>query len=69
MASGNGSCLTSCLLLVTIVGAVLMARYIAPVRVPGPMAHPIKYKIVTGAFALVLDLVHLTRLKSSVSPM
>jgi len=31
-------------------------RYIVPVRVPGPMMHPIKYKIVTGTFALILDI-------------
>ena len=37
--------------------AFINIRYILPVRVPGSMNHPIKYKIVTGSFALILDLV------------
>ncbi|CAF4058136.1 unnamed protein product, partial [Rotaria magnacalcarata] len=39
----------------TIIFTAFVATYIVPVRVPGPMNHPIKYKIVTGAFAFLYD--------------
>jgi hypothetical protein len=45
------------LLVITVILAVIIARYYAPVHLPGPMVHPWKYKIISGTFALVLDLV------------
>ncbi|CAF0938430.1 unnamed protein product [Adineta steineri] len=41
---------------IIVILAVIIARYYVPVRVPGPMGHPWKYKIVSGTFALILDL-------------
>jgi hypothetical protein len=36
---------------------VVIARYYRPIVVPEPMHHPLKYRVVAGTFALVLDLV------------
>ena len=60
MTSGNNSCIASMrlvLVIFTVIAAFIITRYIVPVRVPGTMVHPIKYKIITGTFALMLDLV------------
>ena len=60
MRNGNKSCvasLQSFLLIIIMIFTFITIRYIVPVRVPGPMMHPIKYKIVTGTFALILDIV------------
>jgi len=45
------------LLVITVILAVIIARYYVPVHLPGPMVHPWKYKIISGTFALVLDFV------------
>lgn len=45
------------LLIITVILAVIIARYYVPVHLPGPMVHPWKYKIISGSFALILDLV------------
>jgi hypothetical protein len=45
------------ILLITVILAIITARYYIPVRLPGPMAHPLKYKIITASFAFILDLV------------
>lgn len=60
MTSRKRSCVASIksvLLVIMMIFALISIRYIIPVRVPGPMTHPIKYKIVTGSFALILDIV------------
>lgn len=60
MTRRNRSCaisIQSCILIMMMIFAFINVRYILPVRVPGSMNHPIKYKIVTGSFALILDLV------------
>jgi hypothetical protein len=60
MASRNRSCvvsLQSFILFIIMILAFISIRYIVPVRVPGPMTHPIKYKMITGTFALILDIV------------
>ncbi|CAF1242860.1 unnamed protein product [Rotaria sordida] len=48
--------LRSFLLIITVIFAVFITHYIVFVRVPGPMIHPIKYKIITGTFAFILDI-------------
>jgi len=45
------------LLIITVILAVIIARYYVPVHLPGPMVHPWKYKIISGSFALILDFV------------
>jgi len=45
------------ILVITVILAIIIARYYIPVRLPGPMAHPLKYKIISGSFAFILDLV------------
>lgn len=45
------------LLVITVILAVVIVRYYMPVHLPGPMVHPWKYKIISGTFAVVLDLV------------
>ncbi len=60
MARRKKSCVASvhsCLFITVMIVAVIIIRYIVPVRVPGPIAHPMKYKIITGSFALILDAV------------
>jgi hypothetical protein len=60
MTSDNNSRIISyrkVLLIITVILAVIIARYYVPVRLPGPMMHPWKYKIISGSFALILDLV------------
>ena len=60
MASRNKSCIASSqsfLFIIIMIFTFITIRYILPVRVPGPMMHPIKYKIVTGSFGLILDIV------------
>ncbi|CAF0889359.1 unnamed protein product [Rotaria sp. Silwood1] len=58
MTYQNKSCvpsLRSFLFIITVIFAFFITHYIIPVRVPGSMIHPIKYKIITGTFAFVLD--------------
>ncbi|CAF0832623.1 unnamed protein product [Rotaria sp. Silwood1] len=43
------------LLIITVILAMIIARYFVPVHVPGPMVHPLKYRLICGCFALVLD--------------
>jgi hypothetical protein len=60
MTSHNNSRMSLCrkvLLIITVILAVIIARYYVPVHLPGPMVHPWKYKIISGSFALILDLV------------
>lgn len=45
------------LLIITVILAVIIARYYVPVHLPGPMVHPWKYKIISGSFAMILELV------------
>jgi hypothetical protein len=45
------------LLIVTVILAVIIGRYYVPVHLPGPMVHPLKYKIITGTFGMILELV------------
>lgn len=45
------------LLMFTVIIAVFINYYIVPVHVPGPMMHPLKYKVITGSFAFLIDLV------------
>ncbi|CAF2831762.1 unnamed protein product [Rotaria sp. Silwood2] len=47
--------LRSFLLIIALIFALFITHYIISVRVPGPMIHPIKYKIITGTFAFILD--------------
>lgn len=49
------------LILITVILAILIVRYYIPVHLPGPMVHPLKYKIISASFALVFDLVSLRR--------
>ncbi|CAF0762933.1 unnamed protein product [Rotaria sordida] len=44
------------LLIITVILAVIIARYYVPVRIPGPMVHPLKYRIISAGFGLVLDI-------------
>lgn len=57
MTSQVKSCRTL-LLLITVILAILIVRYYIPVHLPGPMVHPLKYKIISASFALVFDLSH-----------
>jgi hypothetical protein len=60
MTSDNNPRMTSyqkVLLIITVILAVIIARYYVPVHLPGPMVHPWKYKIISGSFALILDFV------------
>jgi hypothetical protein len=45
------------LLIITVILAVIIARYYVPVSLPGPMVHPWKYKIISGTFAFILEFV------------
>ena len=46
------------LLIVTpVIFTLIVVRYFAPARVPGPMVHPWKYKIISGMFSMIIDLV------------
>ena len=45
------------LLVLTMILAVIVGKYYMPIHLPGPMVHPWKYKIISGTFAIVLDLV------------
>ena len=47
----------SLVLVVTILLSVFIARYYIPVRSPGPMGHPWKYRIISGTFAFILEFV------------
>ena len=55
-------CRTS-LLLITVILAAIIARYYVPVRLPGPMVHPLKYRIISGSFGLILEFVSYTKLQ------
>ncbi|CAF0963555.1 unnamed protein product [Adineta ricciae] len=48
----------SLVVIVTILLSVFIARYYIPVRSPGPMGHPWKYRIISGTFAFILDFTH-----------
>jgi len=37
--------------------ASIIARYYVPVHLPGPMIHPWKYRIISGSFAFILEVV------------
>jgi hypothetical protein len=54
--SRMGSSSRKILLIITVILAVIIARYYVPVSLPGPMVHPWKYKIISGTFALILEL-------------
>ena len=45
------------LVILTALIGVITVRYYVPVHVPGPMVHPWKYRIISGTFALIFELV------------
>lgn len=60
MTSENSSRMVSyrkILFIITVILAVIIARYYVPVHLPGPMVHPWKYKIISGSFAIILEFV------------
>ncbi len=45
------------IIIITVILAIIIVRYYVPVHIPGPMVHPWKYKIISGTFAFILELV------------
>ncbi|UJR28170.1 hypothetical protein I4U23_009423 [Adineta vaga] len=43
------------ILIIIVILSIFVARYYVPVHSPGPMAHPWKYRIISGTFAFILD--------------
>ncbi|CAF3935605.1 unnamed protein product [Rotaria magnacalcarata] len=42
--------------IVTVILTAIIVQYYVAVRIPGPMVHPIKYRIISGTFAFILDI-------------
>jgi hypothetical protein len=45
------------LIVTSVILTLVVVRYFAPARVPGPMVHPWRYKIISSMFSMIIDLV------------